>query len=138
MPEIIEQLKAIDEKLTDPELDPDLALQLFENCPDGIVIINSIGLIKFANRQTELMFGYRRRDLFDRPVEMLLPAEVQQRHVEHRKAFADDPRIRPMGLGININGMTKEGKEFEADINLCPLVTMHGTFYAAYIRKKRK
>ncbi len=138
MAELIEKLKEIDEKLTDPELDPDLALQLFENCPDGIIIIDRMGKIRFANRQTELMFGHRRRDLLDKAVEMLLPEGSRQRHIAHRDAFDVDPRIRPMGIDININGLTKDGREFEADINLCPLVTVHGTFYAAYIRKKRK
>lgn len=133
----IEQLRALDQKLSDPELDPDLAFQLFENCPDGIIIVDSAGVVRFVNRQAELMFGYPKRELIAKRIEMLLPEEARDRHVAHRANYIAEPRIRPMGLGQRLHGATKDGQQFEAEINLSPMITTHGTFIAAYIRKKR-
>lgn len=137
MAELIERLKEVDALLADPELDPDLAQQLFDSAPDGIVIVNSQGLIQFVNRQALLMFGYRRVDLYDKPVEMLLPEALRERHQTHRQKFMDEPRVRPMGVGLSLVAMTREGRELPVEINLSPLVTAYGTFVAAYVRRRR-
>lgn len=137
MSELVEKLKEVDAKLSDPELDPELAQQLFDSAPDGIVIVDGAGALQFVNRQALLMFGYRRRDLYGNPVETLLPEAIRERHALHRSGFMDEPRVRPMGVGLNLVAMTRDGRELPVEINLSPLVTPNGTFVAAFIRRRR-
>lgn len=137
MTEIIEKLKEVDAKLSDPELDPDLAQQLFDSAPDGIIIVNSHGIIQFVNRQAALMLGYRRAELYKQPVEMLIPAAVRAKHEGFRAGYMDEPRTRPMGIGLDLKALNKEGREIAVEINLSPLITDHGTYVAAYVRRRR-
>mgnify|MGYP001592236452 CR=1 FL=1 len=46
-------------------LDPDLLARVLETLPDGIVIIDEGGVIRYVNGQTELMFGYARETLLE-------------------------------------------------------------------------
>jgi two-component system CheB/CheR fusion protein len=58
----------------------DYARMLLESAEQAIVAANADGKIVLINGATEKMFGYRRADLLGRPLELLLPAELEGRH----------------------------------------------------------
>ena len=105
-----------------------------EALPDAIVIIDSEGCIALVNGHTEKLFGYARDELVGRPVETLLPHRLRDVHVSHREGYRDDPRTRPMGIGLQLYGMRKSGTEFPVDISLSPLPTDDGILLTAAIR----
>ncbi len=99
---------------------------LLESSPDGIVISRSDGKIVLINAQTEKMFGYRREDLIEQPIEMLMPERFLESHNRHRAVYTSAPRIRPMGSGLSLIGQRKDGTEFPIEINLTPMFTEDG------------
>jgi len=107
---------------------------LFEAAPDAIVLVNDEGRILRINRQAELMFGYSREELLDKPVETLLPPRFRERHVAHRSAYLAEPRSRSMGAGLELHGLRKDGSEFPVDIVLSPLQTDDQLFVVSVIR----
>jgi len=107
---------------------------LVEHAPDAIVIIDESGVIRLVNAQTERLFGYYREELIGRPVEILIPTRLHRRHVEDRRRYAADPRVRPMGVGLELFGTRKDGREFPVEISLSPIVTGEGKFVASAIR----
>jgi PAS domain S-box-containing protein len=107
---------------------------LFEAAPDAIVLVNDEGHILRINRQTEIMFGYSRAELFDKPVEVLLPPRFRGRHVTHRSAYLAEPRQRSMGADLELYGLRKDGSEFPVDIVLSPLQAGDRLFVVTVIR----
>jgi PAS domain-containing protein len=49
---------------------------LVESAPDALVMIDEQGRIALVNHQTEVLFGYSRRELLGQELEYLLPAQV--------------------------------------------------------------
>ena len=94
---------------------------LFEYAPDAIVAVDRAGQIVQANLQVESMFGYDRDELRGRPIEVLLPERLRDQHRRHRAVFSTEPRRRPMGAGLRLFGLRKDGTEFPIDINLTPV-----------------
>jgi PAS domain S-box-containing protein len=107
---------------------------LLESAPDAVVIADSEGRIVLVNAQTESLFGYKRDELLGHRVEMLLPEGVRERHVVHRVEYLGDPRTRPMGIGLQLAGVRKDGSEFPVDISLSAIDTADGRLLTAFVR----
>jgi PAS domain S-box-containing protein len=108
---------------------------LMEAAPDVMLIVDEQGRIMLANRQTEHLFGYANQELLGQKVEVLVPPRFRSKHPGHRSAyFAGDPQARPMGAGLDLIGIRKDGTEFPVEISLSPLKTPDGMMVVSAIR----
>jgi len=108
--------------------------KLFEFSPDAILTTNPQGNITRINGQVEKLFGYRREELLGQPVELLLPKRFRGGHIAHREAYRAQPRLREMGVGLELHGQRKDGSEFPVDIMLGPIETEAGPLVLAVVR----
>ncbi|GAA2258546.1 hypothetical protein GCM10010145_34460 [Streptomyces ruber] len=107
---------------------------LLEAAPDAMVIVDDAGRIRLVNAQTESLFGYRRAELLGQPVELLIPGRFRPQHARHREAYAATRQVRPMGAGLELHGLRKDGTEFPVEISLSPLETTDGLLVSAAVR----
>lgn len=107
---------------------------LLEAAPDAMVIVDDTGTIKLVNAQTEALFGYRREELLGQSVELLVPHRLRGHHTQHRNAYAANRQVRPMGAGLDLYGLRRDGSEFPVEISLSPLETTDGLLVSAAVR----
>jgi PAS domain S-box-containing protein len=108
--------------------------QLFESMPDPVISINREGAIVRINSQAEQVFGYNREEMLGQPVEMLIPGRFRDRHVGLRGGYIAEPKVRPMGAGLDLYGRRKDGSEFAVEISLSPMETEEGLFAVSVVR----
>ncbi|CAM2881946.1 diguanylate cyclase [Legionella anisa] len=102
--------------------------------PDAMILVNQEGKIEFSNNQAEDMFGYTKEELLGQLVEKLMPEKAAKIHPQHRDNYFKSPRVRPMGLGMELQGKRKNGEIFSVEISLSPLQTTKGLAAIATIR----
>ena len=99
---------------------------IFEASPDGCLVVDADGVIRDLNPQVEILFGWSREDLIGQPVEMLVPEAQRPGHGHHRSGYVGDPHVRPMGAGLELSGLRRDGSRFPAEISLSPWLSADG------------
>lgn len=107
---------------------------LLDAAPDALLVVDAAGKIGLVNQQAVTLFGYDRDELVGRAVEDLVPKRVRQDHVEHRRGYMEDPQRRPMGVGLDLEAVRKDGSAFPVEISLSPIETDEGTQVIAAVR----
>jgi hypothetical protein len=95
--------------------------EMLDATPDGIVMAGHDGRIRYANRAAAALFGYRPDELIGATVEQLVPGCLRAQHVADRNAYVEDPQPRPMGLGLRLQGLRRDGAEVPVEISLAPM-----------------
>jgi PAS domain S-box-containing protein len=57
-------------------------------------------------------------ELLANPIERLIPEMFRHKHVDHRKKYTRHPKSRPMGVGMDLFGVKKDGTEFPVEVSL--------------------
>jgi PAS domain S-box-containing protein len=104
-----------------------------ESAPVAMVLADQFGEIALVNRQAEHMFARKRAEMLAKPVELLLPANLRQRHRDDLNAYFVLPTERPMGGGRDVFGIRPDGSTFPIEVGLTPIHTDEGTMVLAAV-----
>jgi PAS domain S-box-containing protein len=107
---------------------------LIESLPDALIMVDNQGVMTLANAQCENFFGYSRNELIGQPVDMLIPHEVRGSHTGRLQEYFTNPTTRPMGAGLELSGLRKDGTQFPVEISLGPIRTKNTLIGSAVIR----
>jgi PAS domain S-box-containing protein len=105
---------------------------LFTHANEGILIISG-GVINRANNSAYKLFGYNLGELEGKTIEILVPKKYQTGHVHKRDEYTKDPKARPMGKGVELYGLRKDGVEFPVEISLSPFDQDEKRYIIAFV-----
>lgn len=108
--------------------------ELLNATPDAILIVDHHGKILKINHATKTLFGYPSNELLGQLIEVLVPTQFRDKHRQHRRAYAKDPRPRLMGGGLDLFGVRKDGSEFSAEISISPVESEQGRIAICAVR----
>lgn len=106
---------------------------LFNNSTIGIIIVNEQGGIVLVNQFALRQFGYEGDELIGKKIELLIPGRFKSRHETHRARYHQQAHSRPMGSGLDLHAVRKDGTEFPVEISLSSYSTTEGSFAIAFI-----
>ncbi len=106
---------------------------VLDAAPNAMIMVDSAGVITFANASATTVFGYSLSELIGRHIETLIPERFRDRHVGDRKGFLSEPSSRAMGAGRDLFGRRKDGSEFPVEVGLNPIRTAEGLFVLASV-----
>lgn len=111
-----------------------LVTEAFDLFPDAVLVVDSKGIIRNANKQVTAVIGYRENELKNKPLSVLLPERYRAHHHHFVNQFFANATVRKMGLGLPLYGLHKSGNEMQIDIALSVVETGSEKFALAVIR----
>ena len=114
---------------------------LFEYASIGILVVNQKGDIVFGKCFPAFsIWIYRCQELVGSKMEVLIPHRFHSTHVHDRNDYIANPQRRPMGLGMDLHALKKDGSEFPVEVSLNNYEAGGESFVIAFINDitKRK
>jgi PAS domain S-box-containing protein len=106
---------------------------LLESLAEGVVVIDSSGIILQINSAAGKMFGYPKTELIGKPHALLIPERFRQVHEAHEAHYFEAPKIRRMGELLDLYGRRKDGSQFPVEISLTYIKTASGVLVLALV-----
>jgi PAS domain S-box-containing protein len=125
--------RGVSRDITERKLAEEKFQLVLDAAPNAMIMVDSVGVITFANASATTVFGYSLSELIGRHVETLIPERLRDRHVDNRKGFLSEPSSRAMGGGRDLFGRRKDGSEFPVEVGLNPIHTGQGLFVLASV-----
>jgi diguanylate cyclase (GGDEF)-like protein/PAS domain S-box-containing protein len=107
--------------------------QILDGAPEGVIGVDSDGVIRFLNPMVVTLFGYAPTEIVGQPVEMLVPERMRALHSARRERYRQYPWPRPMGMLNQLIGRRADGSEFPVEVSLQP-ATDPGGLDVAFVR----
>jgi PAS domain S-box-containing protein len=106
---------------------------LLGSVSEGVIIVNEDQTIIEANDSATKMFGYKKEQLINQPLNTLIPKNYHAKHGSHFKDFMKENTKRRMGQGRDIFGVKKNGTIFPLEAGLNPFKIYDQNYVMALI-----
>lgn len=106
---------------------------LMETSGQGIVTVTREGTVIAANPAIESMLGWGRGELVGQPLDRLIPPELRRAHANHQEHYWSAPRSRPMGSGLRLAALRKDGSSVPVEVSLNHVQTSVGDRAFAFV-----
>jgi len=108
--------------------------QFLEFVPDAIIGVGGDGRILLVNRRAEALFGFDRDEMVGHDLNLLVPERFHDIHPRHRANYFEKPRPRPMGSGLELFAVRRDGSQFPVEISLSSIEWHGQAITAAAVR----
>lgn len=99
---------------------------LIGSLAEGVVFINGSGRIILINDRLAELTGYDKHEVMGQTLNLFIPDELHQKHDAYIRAYFAEPRIRPMGIGMELIAKRKDNSTFPVEISVSFLDTDSG------------
>ncbi len=92
-----------------------------DHAANGIVIIDSAGVVQTFNPAAEAIFGYAAGEVIGHDVTMLMPEGLRESHRAGLTRCVATGEGRMMGSAIKVEGLKKNGERFPLELVMAPM-----------------
>jgi two-component system, LuxR family, sensor kinase FixL len=98
-----------------------LMAAVVENAVEGIITINSGGIMQTVNQAATKIFGYTREEMVGMNVSMLMPSPDREQHDGYLEAYVRTGVAGIIGKGREVTALRKNGERFPIYLSISDL-----------------
>ncbi len=116
----------------------DLLKTVVENVVDGIIIINSQGIILMANPSACRLFGYEANELEGKNISLLMNNDDARHHNGYIQKYQETGQAKIIGIGREVTAKKRDGELFAARLAVSEVRYFGELLYAGVIHDLSK
>lgn len=101
---------------------------------DGILTIDSKGVIQSANRATTRIFGYTASELIGQNIKVLMPAPYTGEHDGYLHNYLTTGSRKVIGIGREVTGKRKDGSTFPMELGVSEMEIAGDRMFTGIVR----
>jgi len=105
-----------------------------ETAPDAVVTIDAESVIQLVNPAVTKIFGYEPAELIGKPLTVLIPERVANRHLTGVQQYVETGHHRLNWSAIELIGLRKHGEEFPVEISFAEVINDGQRTLTGFIR----
>jgi len=105
-----------------------------ETATDAVVTVDAASLIQFVNPAVTKIFGYEPSELIGRPLTVLMPERLANRHLAGVQQYVETGHRRLNWSAIELVGVRKNGEEFPVEIAFAEVISDGQRTFTGFIR----
>lgn len=109
-------------------------LLLVQNALDGIITIDSKGVVQSFNPAAEKIFGYSEREMMGKNIKQLMPEPDHSLHDGYLEKYLRTGIVNILGFSREVLGLRKDGASFPLEINISEMVWNEGREFVGIVR----
>ena len=130
---VVEELEQARQR-QDAKKSAQLVESIVETVIDGIITIDSKGMIQSFNSAAERLFGYKPAEIIGSNVNCLMPQPYAAEHDGYLAHFHDTREARVIGIGREVMGKRKDGAVFPMDLAVSEMQQPGQTLFVGIVR----
>lgn len=130
---MIGQVQDLSERLAATQRDRLMSLVL-DNVFDGVITIDSRGIIGSFNLAAEKIFGYRANEVMGKNVSLLMPQPFRAAHDGYMQRYMETGEKRVIGIGRELNGVRKNGQVFPLELAVSEIAAAEPRCFIGVVR----
>jgi len=95
---------------------------IVESAVDGIIVIDSRGIIESFNAGAERLFGYTEAEVVGQNVSILMPAPYRDEHDGYLARYLTTGAAKIIGIGREVSGLRRDGSVFPVRLSVGEMV----------------
>lgn len=113
-----EQERTIQERTASLEAHQIRLRSIIETAVDGIIVIDTRGLIESINPAVITLFGYPPEELLGRNVSILMPLPYSREHDGYLRSYLTSGMKKIIGVGREVTAQRKDGSMFPIELSV--------------------
>lgn len=101
---------------------------------DGIIAIDSQGIVSAVNPAAERLFGYDADEIVGKNVKILMPQEYSTKHDQYLENYHQTGEAKIIGKGREVVGLRKDGLTFPMDLAVGEMKVGGQRYYTGVVR----
>src|SRR5690606_29202128 len=115
-----------------------LLAAIIEHAIDGIITIDSSGVIESVNPAALKLFGYEGREVIGQNIAMLMPEPHRSSHDNYIASYLRTGQKKIIGIGREVRGLRKDGTTFPFRLAVSEVVMSNKSIFTGFIHDLSK
>ena len=127
---IISQLRDTRDKLQSNRL---LTESIVTHAMEGIILINTLGVIKAFNPAAERIFGYRLEEVIEKNISMLMPEPHQSEHDSYLQRYMQTKEAHVIGIERELIAKHKSGEPIHISLSVNEMTSGNEHYFVGIV-----